>query len=618
MGPSDVNYVARHRKHLSTSSFFARSLSRCGKQLFKASIRESDGRSSPEISFQIGPPDTGAPSRNPLFKALFKALPKFICWKIWLARNRIIFSNLRSPPDLVAKKVVGLLAEVFLSKFKAFPFTPTSTIESDWINSFFLPPSPTSLLPPPSRSTWQLHEDTDYLCWCNKQQNHILYFDGASKGNPGVAGAGGVIICPRGNQVLSFHWNLGIATNNQAEAYALYQGLHLAKSRNIHSLSVIGDSKIIIGYARKGSHPPNLHLKSILQRIAKLSSSSTISPLSRPQTEQSPGRCSSEPGNWSRARLVSCQRNFSLHANPMTLNTRQTAPHPTQHTVWATVAVRSGQFILPSIVVTPTHPPSHLSTWPSHPPPPATSTCPPHTPPPPPPHVPSTRPPHLTSRLLSTRSSSVCDLQPLFFPSPSLGSLFGVPWTAPGHGRENWSEANMLRMTSRMYWALIPGEVKDPSIRSDHGSNSWQILGKWLSSLNQMKRREHIIAGAVHLFGKIIPAKNRAESTPRKRTGIWFFQLDKAGNSGKMNRQPPRMVPVEEHEELVSTVQTLQLQLRALSTQVLSITEITIQHRSEQQRNRDECEALRQQIEALKFAVGPASPTPSTEHLHLR
>jgi hypothetical protein len=82
----------------------------------------------------------GTFKNNPLFKALYKALPKYICWKIWLARNRIIFSNLRSPPDLVAKKVVGLLAEFFLSKPKTFSFTPTSTIESDWICSFF--PSP--------------------------------------------------------------------------------------------------------------------------------------------------------------------------------------------------------------------------------------------------------------------------------------------------------------------------------------------------------------------------------------------------------------------------------------------------------------------------------------------
>jgi ribonuclease HI len=75
---------------------------------------------------------------------------------------------------------------------------------------------------------------------------------------------------PRGNQALSFHWSLGIATNNQVEAYALYQGLLLAKILSIHSLSVIGDSKIIINHARKGSHPPNIHLKAILQRISAI------------------------------------------------------------------------------------------------------------------------------------------------------------------------------------------------------------------------------------------------------------------------------------------------------------------------------------------------------------
>jgi ribonuclease HI len=85
-----------------------------------------------------------------------------------------------------------------------------------------------------------------------------------------VAGAGGVIIFPRGNQTLTFHWSLRIASNNQAEAYALYQGLLLAKNMNIHSLSVIGDSKIIINHARKGSHPPNIHLNAIFQRISTI------------------------------------------------------------------------------------------------------------------------------------------------------------------------------------------------------------------------------------------------------------------------------------------------------------------------------------------------------------
>jgi hypothetical protein len=51
-------------------------------------------------------------------------------------------------------------------------------------------------------------------------------------------------------------------------------------------------------------------------------------------------------------------------------------------------------------------------------------------------------------------------------------------------------------------------------------------------------------------------------------------------NPSKMRRSisSQRAISVEEHEELINTMQNLQIQLRALSTQVLTITEITIQH----------------------------------------
>jgi hypothetical protein len=69
--------------------------------------------------------------------------------------------------------------------------------------------------------------------------------------------------------------------------------------------------------------------------------------------------------------------------------------------------------------------------------------------------------------------------------------------------------------------------------------------------------------------------KNRAESPPRKRTG-GFYNWGKARNIAKMNRKIARIFSMEEHKELVITIQTLQLQLRALSTQAFSTTEITI------------------------------------------
>jgi hypothetical protein len=80
------------------------------------------------------------------------------------------------------------------------------------------------------RSFWQLQiSHQEYNLWLSSQAGFILCFDGASKGNPGEAGAGGVLYSPRGNRLLDFSWNLGKTTNNMAEAYAIYQGILLAQ-----------------------------------------------------------------------------------------------------------------------------------------------------------------------------------------------------------------------------------------------------------------------------------------------------------------------------------------------------------------------------------------------------
>ncbi|MEA3408977.1 MAG: hypothetical protein U9Q95_01370, partial [Candidatus Eisenbacteria bacterium] len=42
----------------------------------------------------------------------------------------------------------------------------------------------------------------------------VIYTDGASKGNPGPSGAGGVILTPDGETIEEFHEHLGRTTNN--------------------------------------------------------------------------------------------------------------------------------------------------------------------------------------------------------------------------------------------------------------------------------------------------------------------------------------------------------------------------------------------------------------------
>jgi ribonuclease HI len=68
-------------------------------------------------------------------------------------------------------------------------------------------------------------EEQEFLKWRSSINEWCLFFDGVSKGNPGQAGGGGIILEPSGTIHLSYAWGLGYASNNQAEFLALWQGL---------------------------------------------------------------------------------------------------------------------------------------------------------------------------------------------------------------------------------------------------------------------------------------------------------------------------------------------------------------------------------------------------------
>ena len=82
----------------------------------------------------------------------------------------------------------------------------------------------------------------------------ILYFDGASRGNPGIAGAGAYLCTEPFNN--KYEWKLrkflGNKTNNQAEYYGIIIGLNKVIELiegNIFSISELvirGDSQLII------------------------------------------------------------------------------------------------------------------------------------------------------------------------------------------------------------------------------------------------------------------------------------------------------------------------------------------------------------------------------------
>jgi ribonuclease HI len=74
----------------------------------------------------------------------------------------------------------------------------------------------------------------------------VLYTDGASRGNPGPAGAGALITDLEGATVAEKAVYLGEATNNQAEYQALLVGLKAAVKLAPSRLTVRMDSELIV------------------------------------------------------------------------------------------------------------------------------------------------------------------------------------------------------------------------------------------------------------------------------------------------------------------------------------------------------------------------------------
>jgi len=73
----------------------------------------------------------------------------------------------------------------------------------------------------------------------------IIYFDGASRGNPGRAGAGVWMADAEGRKVSEMSRYLGHKTNNEAEYWALLLGLREAKRLGGKSLHIFTDSELV-------------------------------------------------------------------------------------------------------------------------------------------------------------------------------------------------------------------------------------------------------------------------------------------------------------------------------------------------------------------------------------
>eukprot|EP01018_Ginkgo_biloba_P024762 Gb_03943 [translate_table: standard] len=92
-----------------------------------------------------------------------------------------------------------------------------------------------------------------------------LFFDGASKGNLGLSGGGGMVLVAGSKLYFSYACGLRISSNNEAKFSALLLGLKLALHLELNSLVIFEDSKLVISAPSGASSVQNLSLKSLLK-----------------------------------------------------------------------------------------------------------------------------------------------------------------------------------------------------------------------------------------------------------------------------------------------------------------------------------------------------------------
>eukprot|EP00253_Pinus_taeda_P031502 PITA_31502 len=184
-----------------------------------------------------------SPYDSEILNHLWNIIPGIVIWNIWKERNRRIFKNQSSTTEEIWIRMHSNLKETMHLKSWTKEDLPTKDREQNILNNWKLE-LPQEIA---SQSAMKGNNKENRKWMAPPANTYKLNFDGASKGNPGPAGYGGIIRDHKGNTILIYFGNIGWDTNNSAELEGLWQGLLEAKCQNLHPLIIEGDSQIILG-----------------------------------------------------------------------------------------------------------------------------------------------------------------------------------------------------------------------------------------------------------------------------------------------------------------------------------------------------------------------------------
>jgi len=211
------------------------------------------------------------PKKNKtLVKRLWNSIPPNLCWQIWNTRNKSIFNNKKPNISSTIAKTIALISETIgANGIVQSDQESGDPREIEWMGKFSHEARNHNTASTGKKKTdWKLRDSNEEVReWIQNQKRPSLHFDGASKNNPGQAGAGGVIKDHQGKTIVTYEWGLGTMSTNRAEAYSLLLGTSIVKKPGLQNPLIMGDSAIIIAAMVSGRDFKQTTLNNIKSRI---------------------------------------------------------------------------------------------------------------------------------------------------------------------------------------------------------------------------------------------------------------------------------------------------------------------------------------------------------------
>lgn len=173
---------------------------------------------------------------------LASIVPTLILWELWKLRNEIRHEVSSFSMQTVIYRVLNWIRELNLLIKPKKKVSFSGIISLQMLNV--------------QMKTVKIKRPT-LVQWKPPTGNLLkLNIDGASKGNPGRAGCGGVVRNSSGDLILAFSEYLEIGTNNKAEMQGLYSGLLICYQLGIFEISVETDSQLLVHWFSECLDPP--------------------------------------------------------------------------------------------------------------------------------------------------------------------------------------------------------------------------------------------------------------------------------------------------------------------------------------------------------------------------